>query len=73
MTGWQGGLRQGLPYSSRVCNTTQSLLPLRACAAKGNMSDSEHQRTNSFIGTMEYMVGGWGGCGGICCAVLRRG
>ncbi|PSC73894.1 Serine threonine-kinase 2 19 [Micractinium conductrix] len=24
--------------------------------AKGNMSDSEHQRTNSFIGTMEYMA-----------------
>ncbi|KAL4424405.1 hypothetical protein ABPG77_005648 [Micractinium sp. CCAP 211/92] len=24
--------------------------------AKGNMSDAEHQRTNSFIGTMEYMA-----------------
>ena len=25
-------------------------------AAKGNISDSEHERTNSFIGTMEYMA-----------------
>jgi p70 ribosomal S6 kinase len=25
--------------------------------AKGNISDAEHSRTNSFIGTMEYMVG----------------
>lgn len=24
--------------------------------AKVNVSDSEHERTNSFIGTMEYMV-----------------
>lgn len=24
--------------------------------AKGNMSDAEHHRTNSFIGTMEYMA-----------------
>ncbi|KAL4447725.1 hypothetical protein ABPG75_004944 [Micractinium tetrahymenae] len=24
--------------------------------AKGNMSDAEHERTNSFIGTMEYMA-----------------
>lgn len=57
------------PTSLRICTNTHLYeqaglrfippcpAPPTPCVAKGNVSDAEHERTNSFIGTMEYMVG----------------
>ena len=56
---------QGSPPCS-PCHAPPAPPPVPSCpTAKGNISDSEHERTNSFIGTMEYMAPEVCQCGGV--------